>query len=300
MFSSLTFPAALLGTAVRALRTAAGRRVLQLVLLVGGLFALGFLCGEQAHAADGTPVPTQATPVRSVGIAGHDDPVRAARAVPAVRAVRTAAERVAGQVHTAGEQAVTPVRDVLSAVSRTVETLETVETTVAQAVVDNPRTEAPSLPLPDLTQVSDGPVRLTPETKSTAPGPRRHSGAAAPVSVERQKQRHARARGRTADGAAAPAASYGPEAAAVAPPVAHTFARHGAAALGVPGRPVPTGDSDGVLGKQAAVGSASRHGDAHAVTFDDRAPLRFASGATARVDAPRTRDRHRDIPVFPG
>ncbi|MFE8942655.1 hypothetical protein [Streptomyces sp. NPDC007856] len=296
----MTFPAALLGTAVRALRTAAGRRVLQLVLLVGGLFALGFLCGEQAHAADGTPVPTRATPVRSVGIAGHDDPVRAARAVPAVRAVRAVAERVAGQVHTADEQAVTPAHDVLPAVSRTVETLETVETTVAQAVVDQPRATAPSLPLPGLTQVSDGPVRLTPEPKTTVPGPRRHSGTAAPVSVERQKQRHARAQGRTADGAAAPAAPYGPEAAAVARPVAHTFARHGAAALGVPGRPVPTGDSDGVLGKQAADGSTSRHGDAHAVTFDDRAPLRLASGATARVDAPRTRDRHRDIPVFPG
>ncbi|MGW1909626.1 hypothetical protein ACWCQS_02365 [Streptomyces sp. NPDC002076] len=299
----MTFPAALLGTTVRALRTAAGRRVLQLVLLVGGLFALGFLCGEQAHAADGTPVPAQAAPVRSVGIAGHDDPARvarAARAVPAVRTVRTAAERVAVHVHAVGEQAVAPVSDVLPAVSRTVETVETVETTVAQAVVDKPRTAAPSLPLHDLTQVSDEPVRLTPETKSTVPGPRRHSGTAAPVSVERQKQRHVRAQGRTADGAAAPTASYGPEAAAVAQPVTHTFARHGVAALGVPGRPVPTGDSDGVLGKQAADGSTSRHGDAYAVTFDDGAPLRLAPGATARADAPRTRDRHRDIPVFPG
>lgn len=38
---------------MRVLRAAVGRRALQLVLLVGGLFMLGFLCGEQAHAADG-------------------------------------------------------------------------------------------------------------------------------------------------------------------------------------------------------------------------------------------------------
>ncbi|MEV6052736.1 hypothetical protein [Streptomyces sp. NPDC052107] len=287
----MTFPAALLGPTVRALRTAAGRRALQLALLVGGLFALGFLCGEQAHAADGTPVPARATPVRSVGAAGHED---------VVRAVRTATERVATQAHTAGEQAVTPVRDVLTTVTRTAESVETVEATAAQAVVDKPRTPAPSLPLPDLPHGTDVPVDLTPEPKSTAPRPQRSSGTAAPVPAERQKQRHARAQGRTAVGAPATAVVYGPEAAPVPRPVALTVARHGAAALGVPGRPVPTGDFDGVLDKQAADGSASRHGDAHAVTLDDLAPLRLVPGAAARVDAPRTRDRHRDIPVFPG
>ncbi|MFD8389727.1 hypothetical protein ACFV2N_11155 [Streptomyces sp. NPDC059680] len=285
----MTFPAALLGTTVRALRTAAGRRALQLVLLVGGLFALGFLCGEQAHAADGTLVPAQATSMRSAGTAAQGE-----GAVQAVEAVRTATGRVVGRVHTVGERTVTPVRDVLDTVSRTV------ETTAAQAVADEPRTSAPSLPLPDVTQVADVPGRPTPEPKSTAPVPQRHSGAAAPAPVERQKQRHARAHGRTAVGAPAPVAVYGPETAAVPRPVMHTFARHGSAALGVPGRPTPTGDSDGVLGKQAADGGASRHGDAHAVTLDDRAPLRLAPGAAARVDAPHTRDRHRDIPVFPG
>ncbi|MGW1166664.1 hypothetical protein [Streptomyces sp. NPDC002550] len=285
----MTFPAALLGTTVRALRTAAGRRALQLVLLVGGLFALGFLCGEQAHAADGTLMPARATSVRSVGAAGQEE-----HAVQAVQAVRTATERVAGQVHTAGEQAVTPVRDVLDTVSRTV------VASAAQAVADEPRTSAPSLSLPDVTHVTDMPGRLTPEPKSTAPGPQRHSGTAAPAPVERQKQRHPRAQGRTAVAAPAPVAVSGPEAAPVPWPAVHTFARHGAVALGVPGRPAPSGDSDGVLGKQAADGSASRHGDAHAVTPDDRAPLRLAPGAAARVDAPRTRERHRDIPVFPG
>src|SRR5689334_24407278 len=53
--SLLTWPAALPAAAVRVMRSAAGRRALQVVVLVGGLFALGFLCGEQAHAADGAP-----------------------------------------------------------------------------------------------------------------------------------------------------------------------------------------------------------------------------------------------------
>ncbi|MCZ0987409.1 hypothetical protein O1M54_20140 [Streptomyces diastatochromogenes] len=55
-----------------------------------------------------------------------------------------------------------------------------------------------------------------------------------------------------------------------------------------------------MLGKQAADGTASRHGDAYAVTLDGRAPLRLLPGTAARVDAPGTRERHRDIPVFPG
>lgn len=49
------------------MRTAAGRRALQVVLLVGGLFALGLLCGEQAHAADGVlPATSTSSVTRSV------------------------------------------------------------------------------------------------------------------------------------------------------------------------------------------------------------------------------------------
>ena len=43
------------GAALRAMRTAAGRHALRavLVLVLGGLFALGCLCEGHAHAADG-------------------------------------------------------------------------------------------------------------------------------------------------------------------------------------------------------------------------------------------------------
>ncbi|WP_158692695.1 hypothetical protein [Streptomyces roseochromogenus] len=309
----MTFPAALLGTTVRVLRTAAGRRALQLAVLVGGLFALGFLCGEQAHAADGTPLPAKVTSAR-LGETGHENPVRA---------VRTVTERVAAPVHEAGErsaapqhrvgkqvvapvrkvveqavtQAVTPVRDVVASVFRSL------DATAARAV-EKPRTSAPTLALPGLTQVPAAAVQLASEPQSTAPRPQGH-GDATVFAPAGQKQRHAGARthahaDRAAVGAPAPVAGYGPEAISVPQPVAHALVRHGTAALGAPGRSAPAGDPDGVLGKQAADGNVSGHGDAYALPLDDRAPLRFAPGATARVDAPRTRERHRDIPVFPG
>ncbi|OLZ71085.1 hypothetical protein AV521_13480 [Streptomyces sp. IMTB 2501] len=283
----MTFPAAFLGIAVRMLRTAAGRRALQLALLVGGLFALGFLCGEQAHAADGTPLPAKVTSARP-GETGHENPVRV---------VRTVTERVAAPVRKVGEQSVTPVRDVVTTVSRSLEA-------AAARAVEKPRTSEPTLPLPDLTQVPDAPVQLASEPQSAAPRPQGHGDATvfAPVG---QKQRHAGARAhahadRSAVGAPAPVAWYGPGAISVPQPVTHTLARHGTAAVGAPGRPAPTGDPDGLLGKQAADGNVSRHGDAYAVALDHRAPLRLTPGITACVDAPRTRERHRDIPVFPG
>jgi hypothetical protein len=337
MSSSLISPAALLGTTVRVLRTAAGRRALQLVLLAGGLFTLGFLCGEQAHAADGTPLPAQVTSAAGrPGPSGHADPARAAQAVhaagaeqavhgagaaqvvhavhavpavhgvPAVRPVRTVSERLAGPVvRRVGVQAAIPVhagssvrdsvRDVLTAVSGSV------GETVGRAVSRQPRTTAPSLSLPDLAPVTDVPVQVTPEPTSAPPSrQQRDMGAAVPGPAE-ERGRHAGAGGRAVVGAPASAVAYGPDGAGVPQPLAYIGARYSAAAAaGVPERPVPTGDPDGVLGKPAADGSASRHGDAHAVTLGDRASVRLAPGATARVDAPSTRERHRDIPVFPG
>lgn len=46
------------------MRTAAGRRALELALLVCGLFALGLLYGEQAHATDGVTSATSTEAVR--------------------------------------------------------------------------------------------------------------------------------------------------------------------------------------------------------------------------------------------
>ncbi|TPQ21841.1 hypothetical protein [Streptomyces sporangiiformans] len=66
-------------------------------------------------------------------------------------------------------------------------------------------------------------------------------------------------------------------------------------------RPAPNGDSKGALGHGSATDNgSSRHGDAQAVTFNDRAQLRLVPGTAAAVTVAETRDRHRDIPVFPG
>ncbi|MGW4166875.1 hypothetical protein ACWEGX_08105 [Streptomyces chartreusis] len=64
----MTWPASLPGAAVRVLRIAAGRRALQLVLVAGGLLAIGLLGGERAYAADGpggVPVGTSSVPATS-------------------------------------------------------------------------------------------------------------------------------------------------------------------------------------------------------------------------------------------
>ncbi|MFE7860522.1 hypothetical protein [Streptomyces sp. NPDC057403] len=63
----MTWPAALPAAALRVMRSAAGRRALQVMVLVGGLFALGFLCGEQAHAADEVPGTSSSAPGPVVG-----------------------------------------------------------------------------------------------------------------------------------------------------------------------------------------------------------------------------------------
>ncbi|MEU6364693.1 hypothetical protein ABZ876_02840 [Streptomyces sp. NPDC046931] len=66
----------------------------------------------------------------------------------------------------------------------------------------------------------------------------------------------------------------------------------------------PDGAPNGVFGvfnaQSAGDDGAPRHGDGHAVASNHRAPLRLLPGATAVVTADGTRDRHRDIPEFPG
>ncbi|MDQ1026701.1 hypothetical protein QF035_004283 [Streptomyces umbrinus] len=63
----MALSAVLPDAALRVTRTAAGRRALQVGLLVGGLFVLGLLCGEQARAADGVAPASKPTGVvRSV------------------------------------------------------------------------------------------------------------------------------------------------------------------------------------------------------------------------------------------
>ncbi|MFD0005912.1 hypothetical protein ACFVJ4_26265 [Streptomyces sp. NPDC127178] len=91
--------------------------------------------------------------------------------------------------------------------------------------------------------------------------------------------------------------------------VADVAAAHSSASSGArttpPSRyaPVPQAPVDhpgGVLGNRSAGdNNSSRHGDAHAVSLNGRAPLRLVPGAAASVEADEIQDRHRDIPVSP-
>ncbi|MET7516739.1 hypothetical protein ABZS88_25250 [Streptomyces sp. NPDC005480] len=92
-------------------------------------------------------------------------------------------------------------------------------------------------------------------------------------------------------------------------PVGHVFASAGDNA--VPARtpaaktagspaPAPAFPSGSAVGQSAGDGSTTRHSDLAAAAFGSGATARLLSGATASSHAAPTRDRHRDIPEFPG
>ncbi|MFL4948605.1 hypothetical protein ACJ6WE_14810 [Streptomyces sp. MMS24-I31] len=372
----MTLPAALSGAALRVMRTAAGRRALQLVLLVGALFALGFLCGEQAHAAEGTPtVPSvQAVPasaadgVRSLtngaavafGKALHAPARRPGHGSAAHRTSHHAAHRTAratARKRTA-DQATRPVTDSLgSPVTVPPATASLVPPATASLVSSatdfhvgsaagfpaRPATESVVRPGTDsvvrfvtervvepagdlvtavaaVTDTSGGartripavlslptwpaqpvPPSLPLPAPSGQPGLSGRPGSVLAASVTARDG--AAAEGQPSDAArAASAVVFGPPAAHGSIAAGGTARVHHAHRCPhVPAHQAPAGDANGVAGDHSAADSStSRHADAHAVTLNDRAPLRLVHGTVARADAAGTRDRHRDIPVFPG
>ncbi|MEV6944623.1 hypothetical protein AB0N07_21970 [Streptomyces sp. NPDC051172] len=351
----MTWPAALPGAALRVMRTAAGRRALQVVLLVGGLFALGFLCGEQAHAAEGVPaasssevVPTApaddvrasltsttaATVTRltntSTATAGRQTSTSAALvaqapqpqpAAPDLSKPTTPAAPVpadpkpapnpgaiaatpgaAGQVLTpltgelvrsAGERVVQPVGGLV----------ESVTAGLGRVTAQIPPPSLPSLPgpagspsmpgLPELPGFPSSPGRMLPAPVAQAPQPgvAGHPGTEGAVDDRRSA-------------AAASGTAYGPRlvvdvTAGDATAVQGSNRRGGAGYT--PAHHAPDGDPAGVPANRAAVDNGTpRHGDAHAVALNHRQFVRLVPGDAVRAAAAGTRDRHRDIPVFPG
>ncbi|MER6123987.1 hypothetical protein ABT173_15285 [Streptomyces sp. NPDC001795] len=350
----MTLPAALpfTGAALRAMRTAAGRRALHLALLVGGLFALGLLCGEQAQAADGTPAASTAPAapgatagaVRPVGEAVHriegtvssaagqalqsaapqatahgvrpSAPVGppAHRKLPAPSSGRHAAA-LSGALGAPAAPAA-PVTSVTGTVPALSDTVRKVVRPVADGLVRpvgervdrpvgglvqtvteglaDPSAQWPSLPslpcLPGLAGVPGLPgLPTSPVHTVPAPSAPQQPGAG----TERQgtvEQRETAAYGPLLTGAAG----------ATAEEYAHR-ASHLVPTAQPPRHEAPDGDPTGVFGGQPATdGGSPGHGDGHAVASNHRAPLRLVPGATAVVTVDGTRDRHRDIPEFPG
>lgn len=308
--------------------------MLYVALLAGGLFVLGFLCGGRAQAAEGgtAPAPRPASAAQSAAAS--------APTVPGTSSVRPdPADRAKESTKPLTEQAVPSVRETVDQVVRpVVDTVRTVTDTVTDGLSEGRLTVPPlqSLPilselpilsdlpglsdlpsLPELPGAPDDPSLPGIPTAPTLPGdvalpvpPGQASPAPAADAPARRHPEQATAHddAEPAAGRRAPAAAprtYGPR------PVAADLTLTTGAARGTvgsgpraghaPPEQAPAGDPDGMAGNRSALGDgASRHFDGQAVTSNHRAPLRLAPGATARGDAPATRDRHRDIPVFPG
>ncbi|MCT9143923.1 hypothetical protein [Streptomyces violarus] len=156
----MTSSAALSGAAVRMLRTAAGRRALQVALLVGGVLVIGLLCGERAYAADGVRAYADSTAGRSVSgqrlLVRPDADASAARGQSAAHApaVRKRPSGSTQLVRGVGERALRAAEDTRESASRGLGK--------AQASLPTPP-KAPALP--------DGPALPVPPKVPTLPVP---------------------------------------------------------------------------------------------------------------------------------
>lgn len=312
----MTWPTALPFAALRLLRTAAGRRALQLALLVAGLFAFGFLCGEQAHAAEGVPTPAAPTAEATVDA---DPNVDAADADVNRRAVSALSASVGEELRRAAVQ----VRDHVSV------PLQPPAVPVAPVVPDLPdlpvlpslpsRTDLPGLSqLPDLPAVSDLPAASDIPAVSDLP-----AVSEVPVLSDLPAVPDAPAvphvsglpgvsgvtavlpsAGRTpVNREAAGAPSYGPVDlwAGGSTGAGHRGRPARAGHAPVPAQQGPAGDPDSApAGAPVLDGGASRHADTNAVTPWHGVPLLPSPGGAMDSDKAETQDRYRDVPVFPG
>lgn len=264
--------AAIPSAALRLMRTVVGRRALQLAMLVGGLFALGLLCGGQAQAADGVLGKPGIPVVKPV-------PVRVR--VPVLAPVPTP---VLAPVSDAVERVVQPVSDVVAK-------------TVTEVLAEAP--SLPSLPtVPSVPVVPSQPVLPVPTPPArTVPVPAR--------SVPQPSSGGHRTDARSAGVTVGAGTTYGPrfvaDTADAFGAVGHAVVRQDASATSAPTHQAPAGDPDGAQRSQPGVDNGgSRHCDACAVTLGFRVPARIVPGVVACADAAETRDRYRDVPVFPG
>jgi hypothetical protein len=332
----LTWSAAFPGTAVRVLRAAVGRRALQVGLLVGGLFVLGFLCGEQAQAADGIG----ALPGKAVGqlVKPPAEPMTKHTATPEDTATptvtptftdpakgsspRPVAPKSGGSLTDAlthqaeDDKVLRPVtEDVVGVVTDGVvrpvgDLVETVTTGLTETVGIPAGSTLPGWPtLPSFPESPSWPTLPAVPALPTVPGLPGIPGSTLPAPVTSAPQPrpgdHAATKPTDDEGSAGQGALYGPRFAGdstVTEAAVHPSAHHTTAPTAhAPAHQAPSDNQGGALGGKSAVDNgSSRHGDAHAVTLENRAPLRLVPGAAASVDAAGTRDRHRDIPVFPG
>jgi hypothetical protein len=319
------------------MRAAAGRRALQVALLVGGLFALGFFCGERAQAADGVPSVSSTSSAAAAAAASADDVRSLARSSvnPVGRLVTTPSERArhepappaeappldptppaepAAHDQAVHDPAATAMPEVHFPVDHVVQPVRDLAATLTEESAKTPSNgprlpTLPSLPtVPTLPGTSELPAVPGLPGLPTLPG----QTLPAPVTVP-QPASAAPPVASSAGGQETEGGAHGPHSAiraigatgaigATAIFASSHADRHRIASIGsrAPAQQAPTGDPDGALGgKPATDGGTSRHGDAYAVTLNRRPPLRLAAGVAAGVEASEIQDRHRDIPVSP-
>lgn len=329
-------------------RGTAGRCLVRVALLVGGLFVLGVLCGARASATEGAPASpsfpaavtasvtevTEATGTAGLATPPTDEPSVARHMAQPVteRVVRPVTDRIARPV---AEDVVQRVADPVStdpvSLSRPVaeDVVQPLAEPVLRPVIEQvvvpvgglvesvteglagvqsqlpPVTGVPSLPgMPGLPELPGLPAWTTLPVESL------------PVVVTPQEPGRAGAErpGSAVDGdsgsggerAPGPASVvYGPDA-AVGGAVAVSALRRDAGAgdtpvVRVPAQHSPDGLPTSALRRHSTVDNGGpRHAEPQAAASLDRAPLSLVPGVPADDAANGTRDRHRDIPEFPG
>ncbi|WP_399928517.1 hypothetical protein [Streptomyces kanamyceticus] len=325
------------GAAVRLAYAVTGRRVLRVALVLGGLLGLlvlGLLFGERAQAVEGVP----SRPLEGVQSARSAEPVPVARhsggaavteSITAPAATEAAAEteaatEAAAETEAATEAAAEPAT---KPVTRAAALRYSIEPVVKPEV---PRTELPVgkavddvtdalretppaqwIPKPQLPGVGDGgdgdgedpgrdadPAPAPGATPAPMPAPeaaseggaRGDDGSAPGPKHRAERSAGPRAESPYATGAWLPGHRVG----------AHSGSGKAAGEYGAGHTPSPAVPG-GRLGNATAVdGNASRHGDQCAAALDSRAPVRLLAGPGRPADSAPIRDRHRDIPEFPG
>ncbi|MFE2809139.1 hypothetical protein ACFXGG_01610 [Streptomyces nigra] len=309
-------PAASPDAAVRVPRAAAGRRALQLALLVGGLFALALLCGERASAAEGVGAPVGTRVEAGEAAQSAASPPVAPKARPAQDLVGTVTGVTDGLARTVEQTVGAALTEVQKRLPPPATSPVTPPTPPGVPdwpdwevpdLPDPPATEAPGLPdLPDPFDPSEpGGTAQTPEPVPSVPKPGKHRDGKGRTD---EKTPEAAETTRTTETTGTTGA-YGPwgephhEQAVGSSPrgAGDVVAARPEAPFGYgPVRQAPVEQPAGVPGSRSSGdNSGLRYADAHAVSVEHRVPVRLVPGAAVRAESDETRDRSGDVPVSP-
>ncbi|WP_333755947.1 hypothetical protein [Streptomyces sp. IBSBF 3352] len=310
-------PAASPDAAVRVPRAAAGRRALQLALLVGGLFALALVCGQRAGAAEGVGALAGTRVEAGEAAQSAASPPVAPKARPAhdlVGTVTGVTDGVARTVEQTVGAALTEVQKRLPPPAAPPVTPPT-----PPGVPDWPDWEVPDLPDPPATEPPGLPdLPGLPELPGPS-GPSEPGGTApAPEPGTPDSGKHQDGKGRNAKRATATTRTTEPSTMTGAHGPwgdPHREQAVGSSARGAgdvvaarpeapfgygPVRPAPVKQPAGVPGSRSSGdNSGLRYADAHAVSVEHRVPVRLVPGAAVRAESDETRDRSGDVPVSP-